>query len=184
MITSFIGLVYFWSRSQGFSGLSADSSFQQRIETIRTGLEMFADRPLLGVGIGCSIVAWPLYASSDVLFRGALVNHNTFIQALSETGILGFLLFALLLAASLHHARKLAASGRAQGDGRIARMGAALEASLLGFMACGLAGGYVVSWFPYLILGLIGSATLLAKSVASPVGQGSLTLDSVKSANL
>lgn len=162
LAASLIGLVYFWSRPEGFRGLSDDASFQQRIETIRTGLEMFADRPLLGVGLGCSIVAWPLYAPPGILFQGALVNHNTFIQALSETGILGFLPFALLLGVALYHARGLARSGCARENGRTARMGAALEAALWGFVACGLSGGYVVSWFPYLLLGLIGSATLLA----------------------
>ena len=51
-----------WSRDQGFTNLSGDNSFQERIATSKAGLAMFFDHPLLGVGPACSVVAWPLYA--------------------------------------------------------------------------------------------------------------------------
>src|SRR5580700_9530803 len=72
----------YWSRGQDFSGLNGDVSFQQRLATSQAGLAMFADHPFLGVGLGCSVIAWPLYAPKDLYSRGSLVTHNTVIQPL------------------------------------------------------------------------------------------------------
>lgn len=69
-----------------------DSSAQSRIELAKAGLKMWLDHPL-GVGpgnfyqnIGSYI---PEYAGKDA--------HNTYIRCLTETGILGFTLFSLIL---------------------------------------------------------------------------------------
>jgi O-antigen ligase len=149
------GVVYagqYWSRGENFSQLDNDVSFRQRIATSEAGLNMFVDHPLLGVGLGCSVVAWPLYAPKDLYSRGALVTHNTFVQAFSETGVLGAAPFLLLLLLSLYRARKLAVGGK------ITDLGAALEGALWGFVICGMSGGYVLTWFPYLLLGLLAAA--------------------------
>jgi O-antigen ligase len=58
-----------------------DLTFQQRIATIQVGLAMFLDHPVMGLGIGCSLLAWPLYAPDNLYTRGWLMSHNTFIQA-------------------------------------------------------------------------------------------------------
>jgi O-antigen ligase len=142
----------FWSRGEDFSQLDSDVSLQQRIATSQAGINMFFDHPLLGVGFGCSVVAWPLYAPTGLYARGALVTHNTFIQLLSETGILGFLPFVLLIGFSLYHARKLALQPAT------ANSGAAIEVALWGLVVCGMSGGYVLTWFPYLFLGLAAAA--------------------------
>jgi O-antigen ligase len=148
-----------WSRQQAFSGLDQDVSFQQRIATSKAGIDMFIDHPLLGVGIACSVVAWPLYAPHDLYTRGALITHNTIIQALSETGILGFIPFLLFIGAGIVHARKLSRVD----EESVAGMGAAIEASLWGLVVCGMSGGYILTWFPYLLLGLAGAARIIAK---------------------
>jgi O-antigen ligase len=142
----------YWSRGEDFSQLDGDVSLQQRVATSQAGLEMFVDRPLSGVGLGCSIVAWPLYAPKGLYTRGALVTHNTFVQVLSETGILGGLPFLLLIGLSIYHARKLALQPKTAG------LGAAVEGALWGLVVCGMSGGYVLTWFPYLLFGLLGAA--------------------------
>jgi putative inorganic carbon (hco3(-)) transporter len=142
----------YWSRGEDFSQLNNDVSFQQRIATSQVGLAMFADHPLLGVGLGCSVVAWPLYAPKTLYTRGALVTHNTFVQVLGETGVLGGVPFLLLIGMSLYHARKLAINPR------VAGIGGAVEAALWGFAICGMSGGYVLTWFPYLLFGLLAAA--------------------------
>ena len=142
----------YWSRGEDFSQLDGDVSLQQRVATSQAGLEMFVDRPLSGVGLGCSIVAWPLYAPKGLYTRGALVTHNTFVQVLSETGILGGFPFLLLIGLSIFHARKLALQPKTAG------LGAAVEGALWGFVVCGMSGGYVLTWFPYLLFGLLGAA--------------------------
>ena len=160
----------FWSREEGFTGVSQDLTFQQRIATIRAGLQMFLDYPLLGVGIGCSVVGWPLYAPENLYTRGSLVNHNTFVQALAETGIAGFVPFIVLLSSSLYHARKLSRACSRAGDEGGARLASALEISLWGFVVCGLSGGFVLTWFPYLLCGLLCSAKRLTEPVSGHAG--------------
>jgi len=142
-----------WTRTDGL--INQDYTFQQRVATVKAGLAMFAAHPLVGVGINCAVVAFPLYASDDFKSKGALVIHNTIIQALSETGILGFVPFVLLIAFGLYHAKQSRSSEYLQPAGR--RMAAGLEVSLWGAMICGLSGGFLLSWFPYLVVGLISS---------------------------
>jgi O-antigen ligase len=116
---------------------------------------MFVDNPMLGVGPGCSLIAWPLYAPADLYTRGALVTHNSFIQALSEFGAAGFVPFILFIGFGLYHARKLALDPAQPG---LANLGGGIETAIWGFVACGMSGGYVLTWFPYILLGLAASA--------------------------
>ena len=145
----------YWSRGEGFQNLNQDNSFQERLATSQAGLAMFADHPLLGVGLGCSVIAWPLYAPEGLYTRGALVTHNTFVQALGETGAIGFIPFVMFVGFGLYHARKLALE--APGTG-MANLGAGIEIAIWGFVVCGMSGGYVLTWFPYILLGLGASA--------------------------
>ena len=142
----------FWSRGEDFSQLDNDVSLQQRVATSQAGFNMFLDHPLLGVGFGCSVIAWPLYAPLGLYTRGALVTHNTFMQLLSETGVLGFLPFVLLVGFSLYQTRKLALQLSTAG------LGAAIEVALWGLVVCGMSGGYILTWFPYLLLGMAAAA--------------------------
>jgi O-antigen ligase len=98
-----------------------------------------------------------LYAPQGLYTRGALVTHNTFIQALSETGILGFVPFVLLIGVGLYQMRKLALGTTHT------HLGAAVEVSLWGLVFCGMSGGYVLTWFPYLLLGLAAAARQIPK---------------------
>ena len=145
----------FWSRGQDFENLNRDVSFQQRLATSQAGLAMFVDHPLLGVGLGCSVVAWPLYAPEGLYTKGALVTHNTFVQALGETGAIGFIPFILFVGFGLYHARRLALQSSEPG---LANLGAGIEIAVWGFVVCGLSGGYVLTWFPYILFGLAASA--------------------------
>jgi O-antigen ligase len=154
-----------WTRSGGASNIREDYTFQQRIATVQAGLAMFAAHPLVGVGINCAVVAFPLYAPADFKSKGALVIHNTIIQSLSETGVLGFVPFILLIACGLYHARKAASSTGLSPSGR--RISAGLEVSLWSAMICGLSGGFLLSWFPYLVVGLIASTRQIAGAAYS-----------------
>jgi O-antigen ligase len=135
--------------------LNQDVSFQQRLATSQAGLAMFADHPLLGVGLGCSVIAWPLYAPEGLYTRGALVTHNTFIQAAGETGIFGFIAFILFVGFGLYHARKLALESPGTA---LSNLSSGIEIAIWGFVVCGMSGGYLRTWFPYILLGLAASA--------------------------
>ena len=150
----------FWSRGEDFSQLDNDVSFQQRIATSEAGFNMFVDHPFSGVGFGCSVIAWPLYAPEGLYTRGALVTHNTFMMVLSETGVLGFLPFVVLIGFSLVRTRKLALQPTTS------NLGAAIEVAIWGLVVCGMSGGYVLTWFPYLLLGLAAAACRIPQETA------------------
>ena len=158
----------YWSRGAGFSNLREDMNFQERLTTYKVAFAMYSDSPLLGVGINCSSVAWPLYAPTKQLSNHKwLITHNTFLQALSETGTLGFLLLVSFFGAVICRAWR---AGRTNKPGRegVVELMAALEIAFWGFVVCGLSGGYVMSWFPYLLAGLIGAAGRIVTEPTQP----------------
>jgi O-antigen ligase len=159
LVAGFLVASRFWSRGEDFSQLNNDVSFQQRIATSEAGFKMFLDHPLSGVGFGCSVIAWPLYAPAGLYTRGALVTHNTFLQVLSETGALGFVPFVLLIGFSLYRTRKLALKPST------APMGAAVEVAIWGLVVCGMSGGYALTWFPYLLFGLAAAARRIPEEI-------------------
>jgi O-antigen ligase len=154
-----IGASLYWTRSEGFQDLGGDFTVHQRIETIRAGWNMFMDHPLFGVGAGCSLVGWPLYAPSNIDFRTSLVIHNTMMQSLAELGVIGFLPLILLVGSAWLRARRIVK--QADKNDRLWSYGIALEAALVGYLVCGLSGGYLTSWFPYIIIGLISATAIL-----------------------
>src|SRR6185295_138910 len=143
-----------WGRSSGgFKDLKDDTTVNQRLATFEAGGLMFINNPLLGVGPGDSMVAYPLYVPKEAHCgcQDQLVIHNSFIQVLSETGILGFIPFMIFIFVSLYHAWKL-------GKGPLGPYATALELAMWGFVVCSLAGGFSYTWWPYIMVGLIAAA--------------------------
>jgi putative inorganic carbon (hco3(-)) transporter len=165
MIVGLGGLLLFggmyWQRSAGFNDISHDTTVNQRIATMVAGWRMFQASPLFGIGPGCSMFAYPFYVPPE-LNCGCeiqLVVHNSFIQVLSETGVLGFVPFMLLLGFSVFHAWKLQ-------HGPLSAYAAALEVALWGFIVCSLSGGFSFSWWPYILIALIIAAKHMSASNA------------------
>ena len=161
LVGALVWIAYGWSRQEGFDQLATDATVHQRFETIRAGLAMFVDHPMFGVGLGSSVVAWPLYASSAAYGGKWLIIHNTFMQVLSETGITGFLLFGLLLATAIHDAWTIGKNSRIQ-QTQAATLATGLELSLWAFVVCGLSGGFALTWFPYILIGLVAALKKIA----------------------
>jgi putative inorganic carbon (hco3(-)) transporter len=153
MAASLMVVGLFWGRQGNFSDLATDTTVNQRITTIKAGLAMFADNPILGVGPGCSLVAYPLYVPKDPMCscQDQLVIHNAFIQILSEVGLLGFLPFMGLFAVTIFQLWKIQRTNSLS-NLRMYAMGC--ELALWGFVACGLSGGFSYTWFPYILLGV------------------------------
>lgn len=157
----FLGGLY-WNRNQGFKDISKDTTFNQRIATIQAGIRMFEAHPLLGVGPGCSIVAYPLYvpAESHCGCQLQLVVHNSFFQVLGELGLPGFTVFTLLLGVSLWDAWRLQ-------KGPLAPYARALEFALWGYVVCSLSGGFTYSWWPYILIALVVATKHISTSQRS-----------------
>ena len=127
----------FWSRGEDFSHLNGDVSFQQRLATSQAGLAMFADHPLLGVGLGCSVIAWPLYAPEDLYTRTRAGDSQHLHSALGETGILGFVPFILFVGFGLYYARKLALGSSGNELGQSGRGAGNRDLGICGLRAVG-----------------------------------------------
>jgi len=180
---SLIFVTFFWFREQGFSDL-ADVTLQQRLIQVRAGLEMFLDRPLLGVGLGGSVAAFQLYAPQSLEFTGSFVVHNTFILALSELGLFGCLFFVLFVVTGFIDARRIVRAEGAEylaaetsGDTRkeegpsahflrnprstrqpsTAILVDGVATALCGYIVCGLFGPYLMSWLPFILVGLVSA---------------------------
>jgi O-antigen ligase len=65
-----------------------------RLEIWREGLQLFYKHPFLGVGSGA-------FASSTTIGKA---GHNLAVSMLAETGIIGFVLFSILMAMIIYHA--------------------------------------------------------------------------------
>lgn len=150
----------FWSRKDDFQDLQHDTTVNQRIATIKAGWAMFLDRPLFGVGPGCSIVAYPLYVPAEAHCgcQDMLVVHNAFFQVLGELGALGFIPWMTFLLTALYYAWKM------QKKGPIPTYAEGLELALWGFLVAGLSGGFSYTWFPYLIIGMIVAAKRISEN--------------------
>lgn len=82
-----------------------------RSDLWRIGAAVFRAHPLIGVGIGNFIVVEPHYAlTTGLLTRPEYINitpqivHNTYLQLLAETGIIGLLAFLAVIIGSLWNA--------------------------------------------------------------------------------
>jgi len=74
-------------RFRGMGG-EEDSTGIERIETWKIAREVFEDNPLLGIGVGVFPRVSSRYTTSEALF----VQHNIYLQALTEAGIPGLLM--------------------------------------------------------------------------------------------
>ena len=157
---SLIVVSLFWGRKVDFQNLGKDTTLNQRIATLKAGMAMFSDNPVLGVGPGCSLVAYPLYVPREAHCgcQDQLVIHNSFIQILSETGILGFSAFMGFLGVTMFQLWKIQRPFSRGGEHVTTKYAAGLELALWGFVACSLSGGFSYTWFPYILIG-VGVAT-------------------------
>jgi probable O-glycosylation ligase (exosortase A-associated) len=85
----------YWQRQMTITSYQQDESAMGRIHAWKAGVSMFADRPLLGVGVGAYEVAYGVKYGGK---RGPwFAPHNTYIQIGAETGFFGILFYLALL---------------------------------------------------------------------------------------
>ena len=51
----------------------------------------------------------------------------------------------------------------AAGNTKAAQLALCLELSMWGFAACGMSGGFLITWFPYLLIGLVAATKEIFK---------------------
>ncbi len=162
----------FWQRVEVVATYQQDDAITSRIQAWRVGLEIFLNRPLLGVGIGNFSLAWPLYADSP---GGKwLTAHNAFIQILGELGFMGLIGFATLLAVTLIGLRRTRRRANRAGARESESFAKGLGIALWGYASCAMLLSVAFNWFLYLIVALsvavIGMARTETEDATTAVG--------------
>jgi O-antigen ligase len=164
LIGGFVVIGMFWARSSGgFSNMRQDGSVQERMVTLEAGMRMFLRNPLLGIGPGDSSIAYALYAGKDTNnchCHDQLVVHNAYIQVLAELGLAGAIPFMLFIFVSLYEAWRLEA-------GPIGEYARALGLAMWGLVLCCVSGGFIYTWWPYILVGLIAATKRISDSEAA-----------------
>ena len=96
-------------RYETIGNLENDYNFEEfgRVDIWRRGLQLFAGRPITGVGVnGFGAAIGNMRAEEDQIPKWQ-APHNAYLQVLAETGLLGFVPFVLLIAVTGQHFNRL-----------------------------------------------------------------------------
>jgi O-antigen ligase len=138
----------------------------ERVAHWVAGLRMFAQHPLIGVGIGNYPSAYPTYHVAN--FTNALGHaHNYFINIAAEAGVLGLMAYGFFVATGVASAALLVR--RAEGDAFVSLIGTAVLAVWISTTFHNLFDVLYVHEIQILI-GLLMAATVIARrSVRSAI---------------
>lgn len=156
-----------------------DATASARIRYWKTGLHMFADHPIFGVGPGNYAATRVKYYSHIEANQGYrvsyIVSHSTYIDALTELGLFGALAFLSVLTAffwtNFRTRRELRARGRGGPKDLEYCLTFGLDLAMVGFMASGAF--LSVLYYPHIwiLLGFSAAlqrASLRNESAAAP----------------
>ena len=134
-----------------------DDSMRQRTAIIRTGVEVFLRNPVLGVGVGQAPNYIEISGLGYSAGRRGLAPHNTYLELLVESGILGFTCFMAIVVVMI---RNLLRAGRYWIGKRpeYAHLCTACMLSVCAFLATSLFLHLAFPRYFWLLMGLAGAA--------------------------
>jgi putative inorganic carbon (hco3(-)) transporter len=142
-----------------------DDTSLTRKELWHHGMEMFQSHPLLGIGYN----NWSWYSS--IHYGSPLLPHNIFVEAGAQMGILGLAGFIVLIVVTLvvnYRTRRIAKS---LDRGRfLYEMAHALDAALIGYLACGFF--VTVLFYPFFWINLAMTVGLYNAAVRRAGAKG------------
>lgn len=116
--------VSYWERQKSMTHTQTDSSLGRRMSYLIVGWEAFKDNPLLGSGPGTfnNIYSTSSYAAYFAQKTGDYrrVAHNTYLEVIVGTGLIGFFFFLLILAITLMNYQKAERHFRSAGMEKMA----------------------------------------------------------------
>lgn len=141
----------------------AIGSANERLEIALTGVKIFMDHPILGVGLWQSQAAHNAY-NPAIGFKNL---HNTYLEIATETGIFGLVIFFSIILSLLFEARRTRLSSMhlvAMGDWRRLQL---IEYGLLGYLVSGIWGTYGYINMMYVYLAILSSQTHVLGTLSS-----------------
>lgn len=137
-------------------------SAEQRWQIWQTGMRIFKEHPVSGIGLGAY-----RYANGSVSeILGDRDAHSTYITLLAENGVVGLALFLLLVGATLVHSRSVRRRLRRTLPEASTQL-RFLELGLLCFMIAAIWGSYSKLTFFYVHIALIWSVATAAEREAA-----------------
>lgn len=146
------------------TGGGIDESAQGRLDAWKAGLKMFRARPLTGVGYETFEWRYPQYAVNPVEW-GPKAAHNSWIKAIAETGLFGFVPFCWLLWVTGRMAWWLRTAHGPPGLAEVHRQ--TLFATFAGVLVAAFFLSQTWNWFLYILIAMVAataSATVRTES--------------------
>lgn len=140
-----------------FQSAGEDDTSTARLERWEAGIEMMLDHPVLGVGY----FNWPVYYPPTYKpgEQGAMLSHNIFVQAGSELGVTGLVLFtAMILACFIVTARIRKKMAERPERAVYDQLTKGMDGAMLGFVISGFF--VTVLYYPYFWVQLAFTASL------------------------
>lgn len=144
-----------------------DENTISRMDAWKAGIRMMTLKPL-GVGVGNFGEGFVKYRAADAIdFPGKRrAAHNVFIQIGAETGVVGLIVFLLLIIStlkSLNRTKKNLMRQKNPGAKDIAYLADATLVSMIGFLICAFFLSQAYNWFLYYLAAFSAVLSELAK---------------------
>ena len=156
-------------RSSGGEGDGIDESAQGRLDAWMAGARMVKAKPILGVGYDRFADNYPTYVTNAVIW-GKLEAHNSFVKAIAETGIVGFIPFMAMVVLSFKSAFSLR-KRRDELDDPLERAAVgSLFPTIVAFFISAFFLSQCWSWFTFILLALIAATERSMPAAPEPTG--------------
>ena len=156
-----------WDRLGGIGRLTSTSTIAsadpegsagQRWQIQKTAWKIFADHPVVGVGLG----VYPYFNGLYSPELGRRDTHNTYLNLAAEVGLPGLLAWCAFFVPVLLRARRVRVAAHVS-DGSLQQVW--IERALVGFLVAAIFGTYSALTIPALMLGTLWCSTdLLAQT--------------------
>jgi O-antigen ligase len=170
-----VGYYNFAASPEIRSHVSTVGSGTGRLDLWTVGWRMVEDQPLQGVGADNFTVSSVHYLlqpgaieRADYIVGAPKVVHNTYLQLWTELGLVGLVLFVLVVGFCLYSTLKAAGSFSRQGDERMEILARALFVALAGLLAADFFGSRLTNKEVWLLLGLAPALLAIARSREGP----------------
>lgn len=148
VIAAFALVVLPDAQIERFREIGSDRTSLQRIAYWEKGVEMIEDRPLLGVGYFNFAKVFEERYPELLYYEHAELPHNIFIQAGTDCGILGLVVYMILLSYGYRNILIKSPQHPAANDAVFTALGVGFNAALTGFI---VAGQFVsVVYYPFM----------------------------------